>query len=132
MTRSLSTRWCERRPTGPGPVRGATLVEAQTYRYYAHTSDDDDRLYRTREEVDLWRRHDPLAVLKQYLIETRLLSERDEEAMESSIAEELAAAVTEAEAAPEPDDPYSHVYANPIVPEDDLPPGPSRSRRASR
>ena len=96
---------------------GATLVEAQTYRYYAHTSDDDDRLYRTREEVDLWRRHDPLAVLKQYLIETRLLSERDEEAMESSIAEELAAAVTEAEAAPEPDDPYSHVYANPIVPE---------------
>ena len=97
---------------------GATLVEAHTYRYYAHTSDDDDRLYRTREEVDLWRRHDPLAVLKQYLIEARLLSERDEEAMESSIAEELAAAVTEAEGAPEPDDPYSHVYANPIVPEE--------------
>jgi 2-oxoisovalerate dehydrogenase E1 component alpha subunit len=31
---------------------GPTLIEAETYRYYAHTSDDDDRLYRSREEVE--------------------------------------------------------------------------------
>ncbi|NIR39524.1 MAG: thiamine pyrophosphate-dependent dehydrogenase E1 component subunit alpha, partial [Actinobacteria bacterium] len=44
--------------------RGPTLIEAQTYRYYAHTSDDDDRLYRSREEVDEWRRNDPVVTLK--------------------------------------------------------------------
>ena len=58
----------ERARAGEGP----SLIEAETYRYYAHTSDDDDRLYRSREEVEEWRRHDPVVTLKQYLIEERL------------------------------------------------------------
>ena len=33
---------------------GPTLIEAETYRYYAHTSDDNDALYRsTRGGRDL-------------------------------------------------------------------------------
>lgn len=95
---------------------GPTLIEAETYRYYAHTSDDDDRLYRSREEVEEWRRHDPVVIIKQYLIEERLLSE----ALEAEIAREtegaLARAVAEAEAAPRADDPYSRVYARAIEP----------------
>ena len=39
----------ERARAGGGP----SLIEAMTYRYYAHTSDDDDKLYRTAEEVEL-------------------------------------------------------------------------------
>jgi 2-oxoisovalerate dehydrogenase E1 component alpha subunit len=58
----------DRARTGGGP----TLLEAKTYRYYAHTSDDDDKLYRTAEEVEMWRRRDPIGILKQYLIEARL------------------------------------------------------------
>jgi 2-oxoisovalerate dehydrogenase E1 component alpha subunit len=61
---------------------GASLIEAETYRYYAHTSDDDDRLYRSREEVEDWRRHDPVVTLKQYLIEERFLSDADENRIE--------------------------------------------------
>ncbi len=95
---------------------GATLIEARTYRYYAHTSDDDDRLYRSREEVEQWRRHDPLTILKQYLIEARLFSEAMEDELEDEIAAELAEAVERAEAAAGPDDPYSHVYARVIIP----------------
>ena len=34
---------------------GPTLIEAETYRYYAHTSDDNDTLYRSREEVETWQ-----------------------------------------------------------------------------
>jgi len=95
---------------------GPTLIEAKTYRYYAHTSDDDDRLYRSREEVETWRRKDPVEIVKQYLIEQRLLPEALEESMEAGILEELATAVRQAEEAPDPTDPYSHVYAREIEP----------------
>lgn len=93
---------------------GPSLIEAKTYRYYAHTSDDDDRLYRTREEVDEWRRNDPVVFLKQYLIEERLLSEETEQEILEKVETELAEAVAHAEAAPPPDDAYGHVYARPI------------------
>src|SRR5213075_116028 len=54
---------------------GPSLVECKTYRYLAHTSDDDDRTYRAPQEVEAWRKKDPLQRMKQYLIEQRLLSE---------------------------------------------------------
>ncbi len=95
---------------------GATLIEASTYRYYAHTSDDDDRLYRTRQEVDEWRRNDPVVVLKQYLIEHRLLSDQEEESLIADVEKTLVEAVELAEGAPDPDDALSHVYAKPITP----------------
>lgn len=107
-------RAADRARRGEGPY----LIEAQTYRYYAHTSDDDDRLYRSREEVDQWRRNDPVVTMKQYLIEERLLSEAEERELEDELDRIIARAVEEAEAAPDPDDPYSHVYARPIIPSD--------------
>ncbi len=102
----------DRARSGNGP----TLIEAETYRYYAHTSDDDDRLYRSRHEVEQWRRKDPVKRIRQYLIEQRLLTEAEERAIDEEVTAELAEAVTEAEAAPRPDEPYSRVYANPITP----------------
>jgi 2-oxoisovalerate dehydrogenase E1 component len=95
---------------------GPCLIEADTYRYYAHTSDDDDRLYRSREEVEEWRRQDPVVTLKQYLIEERLLSDSEEKRIEAEAVEAVSQAVERAEAAPRPDDPYSHVYARVIEP----------------
>ncbi|NNF69023.1 MAG: tungsten formylmethanofuran dehydrogenase [Acidimicrobiia bacterium] len=97
---------------------GPTLIEAKTYRYYAHTSDDDDKLYRTPEEVEMWRKKDPISVLKNELIERRLLSEAAEADMEAAVDAEIAAAVEAAEAAPTPTDAFSKVYANPITPAD--------------
>src|SRR5579871_1510739 len=35
---------------------GATLVEAKCYRFLSHTTDDDDRAYRSREEVERRRK----------------------------------------------------------------------------
>lgn len=102
----------DRARAGDGP----TLIEAETYRYYAHTSDDDDRLYRSREEVEQWRRRDPLTMIRQYLIEQRLLTETDERSIDEAVTSRLAEAVKEAEAAPRPDEPYTRVYANPITP----------------
>jgi len=104
----------QRARAGEGP----SLIEAKTYRYYAHTSDDDDKVYRSAEEVELWRRKDPILVLKQYLVEARLLDEETEIQIERKATEEIAAAVKEADAAPEAVDWESNVYANPIVPVD--------------
>jgi 2-oxoisovalerate dehydrogenase E1 component subunit alpha len=54
---------------------GATLVEAKTYRPVPHSSDDDDRAYRTREEVEGWKKKDPLLQMRQYLESVQLLDE---------------------------------------------------------
>jgi len=95
---------------------GPTLIEAKTYRYYAHTSDDDDKLYRSREEVELWRRKDPIPKLRQYLVEQRILSDALEREIDAEVTETIAAAVKSAETSPDPTDPLSHVYVNPIEP----------------
>ncbi|MDJ0923299.1 MAG: dehydrogenase E1 component subunit alpha/beta [Acidimicrobiia bacterium] len=103
----------QRARSGEGP----SLIEAKTYRYYAHTSDDDDKVYRSAEEVELWRRKDPILVLKQYLVESRLLDEATEARIEREVTNEIAVAVKEADEAPEAVDWESNVYAAPIVPE---------------
>ncbi len=61
----------ERARRGEGP----TLVEAKTYRPVPHSSDDDDRTYRTREEVEEWKKKDPVLKTRQYLESVRLLNE---------------------------------------------------------
>ena len=103
----------ERARSGGGP----TLIEAKTYRYYAHTSDDDDKLYRSREEVELWRRKDPIPNFRQYLVEQRILSDKHEREIDAEVTETIAAAVKTTESSADPTDPLSHVYAQPIVPD---------------
>ncbi|MFH1330629.1 MAG: dehydrogenase E1 component subunit alpha/beta [Actinomycetota bacterium] len=103
------SRAAERARAGEGP----TFIEARTYRYYAHTS-DDDRPYRSAEEVEEWRRHDPIALLRQYLVESRLLTEAEEEAVEEQASAAVAAAVAAAELAPDPADALGLVYARPL------------------
>jgi pyruvate dehydrogenase E1 component alpha subunit len=46
---------------------GPTLVEAMTYRLEAHTTADDDKRYRSADEVDAWRDKDPIERLERYL-----------------------------------------------------------------
>ena len=55
---------------------GATLVEAKTYRFVPHSSDDDDRMYRSREEVAEWKKRDPVLLMRQYLEGADLLDEK--------------------------------------------------------
>ncbi|HEX7132479.1 MAG TPA: thiamine pyrophosphate-dependent enzyme [Iamia sp.] len=97
---------------------GPTLIECKTYRIRAHTSDDDDRTYRTAEEVEAWRKKDPLRQFRQYLIEQRLLPEADEVAIEAELKAEVDAAAKRAEALPFPaaETATSKVFARPLRP----------------
>jgi len=68
---------------------GPTLVEALTYRMDAHTNADDASRYRTQEEVDRWREHDPLLLMRRHLRQAGLLDDRTEQALDAE-AEQLA------------------------------------------
>src|SRR5204862_6761126 len=104
---------------------GPSLVECKTYRYLAHTSDDDDRTYRTPQEVETWRKKDPLQRMKQYLIEQRLLSEKREEELEAEVKAEVDQAARDAEAAAgaTSEMAFTKVYARPLRPIPGTPPG---------
>jgi 2-oxoisovalerate dehydrogenase E1 component len=106
---------------------GPTLVECKTYRYLAHTSDDDDRTYRTTQEVEAWRKKDPLRRITQYCIEQRLLSEAEEERIEAEVKALVddAAKAAEAAAPPDPATATAHVYARPIERRPEPEPAPS-------
>lgn len=91
---------------------GPTLIECKTYRYAPHTSDDDDRTYRTREEVEEWKSKDPIPRFEKYLKDGKIVTDSDIEAMRVEIKEELALAVKYAEEAPfaSPESALGHVF----------------------
>jgi 2-oxoisovalerate dehydrogenase E1 component alpha subunit len=82
---------------------GPTLVEAKTYRLTPHSSDDDDRSYRSRDEVEQWKKRDPILRFRQYLEGAGLLSRAQQDELEARAAAEVDDAVKFAQAAPYPD-----------------------------
>lgn len=92
---------------------GPTFIEAVTYRFGDHTTSDDSKKYRPKEEVEEWRKKDPLVRLKKYLQQKNLWSEE----LEKNIAEKseaaIKAAVEKAEntPAPRPDEIFDYIYA---------------------
>jgi 2-oxoisovalerate dehydrogenase E1 component alpha subunit len=99
----------ERARRGDGP----TLIEAKTYRMTAHSSDDDDRRYREREEIEEWRQKDPIVRFERYLMGNGLLDEETKEEVSASIKAEVAEASDYAEEAPyaDPEESLERVYA---------------------
>jgi 2-oxoisovalerate dehydrogenase E1 component alpha subunit len=93
--------------------QGPTLIEAVTYRLLPHSSDDDDQVYRDRNEVEEAKRRDPLLTFKRYLLSSNTLTEADFEEMEERVKREVDEATEYAENAPfaEPEDALKHVYA---------------------
>lgn len=82
---------------------GPTLVEAKTYRPVPHSSDDDDRSYRTREEVEEWKKRDPILLYKSYLEMQGILTNKIGDEMDARAAAEVEDAVKFAEEAPYPE-----------------------------
>ena len=92
---------------------GPTLVEAKCYRFLAHTTDDDDRAYRTREEVALRRKDDPVPRFERLLAEHAILPPEAAEALKRAVLEEVNDATDRAEAMayPAAADLHERVYA---------------------
>lgn len=92
---------------------GATFIEAKTYRLVPHTSDDDDRRYRSAEEVAEWAKKDPLIRYKAWLEERGVASAGEIEELQAKALAEVDDATQYAENAPLPDPASAllHVYA---------------------
>ena len=60
----------DRARSGEGP----TLIEATCYRFLSHTTDDDDRTYRTREEIERHRHLDPVPRFEKLLLDRGIIT----------------------------------------------------------
>jgi pyruvate dehydrogenase E1 component alpha subunit len=76
---------------------GPHFLEYRTYRFRAHSMYDPE-LYRDKQEVEEWKKRDPIALFIRRLQDQGLWQEEDEAGMEEEVAKEIAAAVDFAEA----------------------------------
>ena len=92
---------------------GAIIVEAMCYRFLSHTTDDDERTYRTREEVAQQRVNDPVPRFEKRLIDEGVLTPEHIETMRKETAARVNATTDaiEREPAPDPKTLYTEVYA---------------------
>jgi len=100
----------DRARSGGGP----TLVECETYRIGAHSSSDDPTRYRDEEEVEQWKKRDPLELLRSRLQAWGLWTARQEDELRAQVLEEVNGAIAEAEKKPDParESLFDDVYAN--------------------
>lgn len=99
----------DRARAGEGP----SLIETVCYRLTAHSSDDDQRQYRTEEDLAEGRAHDPLLRFSTYLKELNILTAELEEKLQEEIMNEIDEATDYAEQAPYavPEHALKYVYA---------------------
>jgi 2-oxoisovalerate dehydrogenase E1 component alpha subunit len=92
---------------------GPTLIECKTYRYLPHTSDDDDKSYRSREEVEEAHHHDPIDLFEVYLIEQAVADRGVLDGVRDDVKVDLERQIAEAwdAADPEPASALRHVFA---------------------
>ena len=81
---------------------GPTLIEAVTYRYLGH-SKSDANLYRTREEIEKWRKRDPIQRFAARLEEEEVLEKDAWQALELRARERIEEAFEKASQEPEPE-----------------------------
>jgi len=100
----------DRAAAGGGP----TLVEAKCYRFLSHTTDDDDRTYRTRDEVDTERRRDPVPAFEARLLAAGVIDAAALAALRAEVTATVNAVTDAVEDEPLPAhaDLYGNVYAD--------------------
>jgi pyruvate dehydrogenase E1 component alpha subunit len=77
---------------GDGPF----LLELRTYRFRAHSMSDPD-LYRNKEEIEEWKKRDPIPLFENHLQEWGLLEDAELRRIESEVDAEIEDAVRYAE-----------------------------------
>ncbi len=89
--------------------RKPTMVEAFTYRFRGHSAADPE-VYRSKEEVEEWRKKDPIELFADRLESEGILGEGDRDELRERIDKRILEAVEFADASPEP--PLDSLYDN--------------------
>jgi TPP-dependent pyruvate/acetoin dehydrogenase alpha subunit len=100
----------ERARRGEGP----TLLECLTYRWFGHHEGDPGTTYRSKEEIEAWKRRDPIKQLREQALADQGAEPADFETIDAEVARVLADAVQFAVDSPEPETSTAldHVYSN--------------------
>ena len=88
----------ERARKGDGP----SLIVNDTYRWRGHSKSDRNR-YRTKEEIEQWKKKDPILRFREYCVSNKLLTDKAIEEIKIQGYADIEAARQFAEASPEPD-----------------------------
>lgn len=94
---------------GKGPV----LMEVESYRWFGHSTADAG-IYRTKEEVDEWKKRDPLKKFADYLIKNKVATEEELLELENASKKRIDDAVEYAKNSPDPtiDVAYEDIFAD--------------------
>jgi 2-oxoisovalerate dehydrogenase E1 component len=82
--------------------KGPALIHAHVIRPYSHSLSDDERLYKPEEVRQQEAQRDPVTRLRRYLLEQRLVSEKELKDLEASVDHEIREAADQALAAEPP------------------------------
>jgi pyruvate dehydrogenase E1 component alpha subunit len=80
---------------------GPYLLEALTYRYRGHSMGDPER-YRESDEIEKWRKDDPIGIFREKLLSEMDFNEAQLDELEHRIEKVIEEAVQYAEASPDP------------------------------
>jgi len=80
---------------------GPSFIVCETYRWMGH-SRSDRNLYRTKEEINVWKEKDPIQLFRDRLIAAEILTEDEADLLQADAREIIEAGVKFAEESPEP------------------------------
>lgn len=86
--------------------QGPAFIEAVTYRWRGHVGPDENidvGVRRKQEDIDAWKRRDPIKRLADAMISAEMINQSDFEAIKASITEITDEAIAQAKSAPYPD-----------------------------
>jgi TPP-dependent pyruvate/acetoin dehydrogenase alpha subunit len=81
---------------------GPTLIEMKTYRWYGH-SEIDPANYRTQEELESWKKRDPVPRFERVLMERGIIDDGYKQQTLQKIEREIEEAIDFAEKSPHPE-----------------------------
>ncbi len=91
--------------------KGPYFLEIKTYRYRGHSVSDPAK-YRTKEELESYKQLDPLVVTEEKIINDKIATQDEIDAIKAKIKEEIedAAEFAENSPLPDPSELYTHNY----------------------
>jgi len=96
---------------------GPYLLEIKTYRYRGHSMSDPQK-YRTKEEVEEYKKQDPIEGVRATILENKWSTEAELEQWDEAVKKEVEEAVKFAESSPLPEakELWEDVYKTPDYP----------------
>jgi len=88
----------EKARAGDGP----TLIEAITYRMGGHSTSDDPSVYRSSEEVEHWKKRDPILRFTAYLKNKGMLTDQENKRLQEETEQEVSSVVKQRLTVPPP------------------------------